>query len=359
MGLVVNSFSEWDPLEEVILGRVEGATVASWDTIERATVPPGSWDVLEQVIGKPGAPYPARMVDAAQACAEEFVSVLTAAGVTVRRPDPMDFSAGFATPAWEVANGLSAANPRDVLVVFGDEIIEAPMPDRGRHYETWPYRRLLKEYLRAGAKWTAAPKPQLLADLYRSDYEVPGPEEEMRWVVTEAEPVFDAADIVRCGTDVFIEKSHVTNAFGIAWLRSHLCGRFRVHEVRPRYRRQMHIDTSLVPLAPGKVMVNPEFLDPDDLPDVFDSWEKLIPPEPVVTPKTAQGVMSRWSAINVLSLDESRVVVERSQQPMIRALQEWGFEPVPCSFEDYTLFGGSFHCATLDIRRRGGPESYF
>ena len=29
MGLVVNSFSEWDPLEEVILGRVDGATVPS------------------------------------------------------------------------------------------------------------------------------------------------------------------------------------------------------------------------------------------------------------------------------------------------------------------------------------------
>jgi glycine amidinotransferase len=25
----------------------------------------------------------------------------------------------------------------------------------------------------------------------------------------------------------------------------------------------------------------------------------------------------------------------------------------------YAAFGGSFHCATLDVRRRGGLQSYF
>ena len=179
------------------------------------------------------------------------------------------------------------------------------------------------------------------------------------WGLTDFEPVFDAADALRCGSDIFIERSQVTNAAGIEWLRRHLGPAYRMHEVRPRYRRQMHIDTSLVLLAPGKAMVNPEFLDPDDLPEVFAKWDVVLAPEPVVTAKTAQGVMSKWSAINVLSLDEERVIVEREQTNLIHALEKWGFEPIPCSFEDYTLFGGSFHCATLDVRRRGGLESYF
>jgi ornithine--oxo-acid transaminase len=354
----VSSHTEWQPLEEVVVGDPAGAMIPSWTTIERTTVPPGS-ESLDATIGQPGTPYRAELVEAAQRCVEEFIGILKDAGVAVRRPRPPDFAAGFSTPGWSAAHGWSCANPRDVFLVIGEEIIEAPMPDRARHYETWAYRALLKEYFNDGARWVAAPRPQLLDDLYRPGYEVPAEGEPHQWGLTDFEPVFDAADVVRCGRDIFIEASQVTNAPGIAWLRRHLGDAYRVHEVRPRYRRQMHIDTSLVPLAPGKVMVNPEFLDPDDLPEVFSTWDVLIAPEPVVTPKTAQGVMSRWSAINVLSLDERRVVVERNQIGLAKALEEWGFEPILCSFEDYTLFGGSFHCATLDVRRSGTCESYF
>jgi glycine amidinotransferase len=58
-------------------------------------------------------------------------------------------------------------------------------------------------------------------------------------------------------------------------------------------------------------------------------------------------------------LDEKRVVVEKRQEPLIKALKDWGFSPIPCSFEAYYPFMGSFHCATLDIRRRGTLQSYF
>ncbi|MEO3973184.1 amidinotransferase [Streptomyces sp. CAU 1734] len=355
---VVNSHSEWQPLEEVVVGDPAGAMIPSWTTIEDTTVPPGS-ESLDDVIGRPGTPYPPRLVEAAERSLDELIGILKDAGATVRRPSPPDFTAPFGTPAWETGHGWSSANPRDVLLVIGDEIIEAPMPDRGRHYEVWAYRELLKEYSRAGARWVSAPKPQLLDELYRPGYRAPGPDDPVQWGLTDFEPVFDAADALRCGRDIFIEQSQVTNAAGIAWLRRHLGSEYRVHEVRPRYRRQMHIDTSLVLLAPGKALVNPEFLDPDDLPEPLSKWDLLIAPEPVVTEKTAQGVMSKWSAINLLSLDETHVVVERNQPGLIKALEGWGFDPVPCSFEDYTYFGGSFHCATLDVRRRGGLESYF
>jgi len=61
--------------------------------------------------------------------------------------------------------------------------------------------------------------------------------------------------------------------------------------------------------------------------------------------------------IGVLEL--VRVFVDRSQMSMIRALRDWGFKPIALPFLNFAPFGGSFHCATLDVRRRGGPESYF
>ncbi len=63
-------------------------------------------------------------------------------------------------------SGLYAAMPRDILIVIGDEIIEAPMAWRSRFFEYRVYRRLVKEYFQQGAKWTTAPKPQMSEDLY-------------------------------------------------------------------------------------------------------------------------------------------------------------------------------------------------
>ncbi|MFN0217085.1 MAG: hypothetical protein ACKVT2_22745 [Saprospiraceae bacterium] len=88
-----------------------------------------------------------------------------------------------------------------------------------------------------------------------------------------------------------------------------------------------------------------------ELPECFKNWEILIAPEPVPY-KTRPRLMSNWISINTLMLDEQRVVVEARQEPLIEALKDWGFEPIPCAFEDYYPFIGGFHCATLDVRRK-------
>ncbi|KVL55398.1 hypothetical protein WT01_23410 [Burkholderia cepacia] len=68
--------------------------------------------------------------------------------------------------------------------------------------------------------------------------------------------------------------------------------------------------------------------------------------------------MSDWISMNVLMLDERRVIVERDQEPLIKAFQEWGFHPIPCSFKYCYPFLGSLHCATLDTIRRGTFQDY-
>lgn len=356
----VNSHNEWDPLEEVIIGSVGGAILPSWDTINRHTVPPGEWDKICTRLNPNGTPYPRENIEAAEKEREAFIHILESEGVTVREIDDADYAASFSTPAWKVTSGFCGANPRDPFIIIGNEIIETPMADRSRYFEAYAYRSLFKEYFKAGARWTAAPKPQLLDALYDPDYQVPGPDEPNRFVMTEFEPTFDAADFVRCGRDIFGQMSHVTNRFGIEWLQRHLGNDYQVHVIESRCRQAIHIDTTLMPLAPGKVLVNPEFLDVKKLPQVFKTWDVLVAPEPVRSENDPMGAtMSGWVNMNVLMLDEERVVVEEKQVPIINALKDWGFKPIPCPFENYYPFFGSFHCATLDVRRRGELQSYF
>jgi glycine amidinotransferase len=351
---VVNSYNEWDTLEEVILGVVDNACVPCWHVTLEATMPSGHRDFYVEFGGRP---FPQEQVEAAAKDLDEFAHILEAEGVVVRRPEAIDHARRFSTPAWESPAGLYAAMPRDGLLVVGDEIIEAPMAWRSRYYEMDAYRPLLKDYFQRGAKWTAAPKPQLCDDLYNHDYAETHEGEELKYALTEFEPTFDAADFIRCGRDIFVQKSHVTNSFGIEWLRRHLGDAYNVHELAFDDRHPMHIDATIMPLAPGKLLANPERA--NKIPDIFKGWDVLYAPPSLIPDDHTLYMTSKWINMNVLSLDEKRVVVERNEEPLIAALKKWGFKPVPCSFRNFNTFGGSFHCATLDVRRRGALESYF
>ena len=353
---VVNSHNEWDPLEEVIVGTLDGAAELSWEiAFEAVTAVEHVEKSRKFHMSQGGTPVGALQKAPAKKELDEFIHILESEGVKVRRPDPINHAKPLGAPDWTSSGGNCQANPRDVLIVFGDEIIEAPMSWRSRYFEFLAYRSLLKEYFEDGARWTAAPKPRLNAQSY--DYEwVPGE----TYVTTEYEPLFDAADIARCGRDLFIQRSHTTNLFGIEWLKRHLGDEYNVHTVEFDDYRAIHIDATFVPLAPGKLLVNPD-RPIKELPDVIrnSDWELLEPPRSTLPTSHPWYHSFRWLSMNMLNLDEKRVIVEKSEEPLIQALRDWGFDPVPCAFRNNYRFGGSFHCATVDIRRRGTLESYF
>lgn len=351
----VNSYNEWDPLEEVIVGRLDGAVIPSNHISINISVPKR---VVPLFALFSGLRYPGFMVKPAQKELDYFISVLQAEGVVVRQPDPLDGRKPIQTPYWK-SRGFCTACPRDGFLVVGDEIIETPMPWRCRQYEGMAYRTLFKDYHRRGARWTSAPRPRLTDELYDYNYTVPKPGEPLRYVLTEAEPVFDAADFARCGRDLFVTRSNVTNLSGIDWLQQHLGDRYRIHIIESTCRQPMHIDSTFIPLAPGKVMVNPDFVDVDRLPPILKKWDVLVAPRPDKAPGPWVSMCSPWLSTNVLMLDEKRVIVEYHQKTLIRAFKDWGFEPIPIPFTYFAPFGGAFHCATLDIRRRGVLRSYF
>lgn len=350
----VEAYNEWDPLEEVIVGRVEGATVPPYDVALASCLSDEQRQFFRSNAGKS---FPDERIKAAAAELEELCHILEAEGIKVRRPDLVDFSKPYSTPHWTCKNGFYAAMPRDFLLVIGNELIESPMAWRSRYYEACLYRSLAKEYFHGGAKWTAAPRPELRDELYDKDYVEPTDSSQMRYPINEFEPTFDAADFIRCGRDIFGQISNVTNKFGIAWLERHLGPEYRMHTVTFDDLHPLHIDGTFMPLAPGKVLVCPERV--KVVPPQFAKWDILEAPRPTIPDAHPLYMTSKWVSMNTLMIDEKRVVVDRDEEPLIRALKEWGFEPVLCPFRNFNSFGGSFHCATADIRRRGTLQSYF
>jgi glycine amidinotransferase len=359
-GPIVSCHNEWDPLEEVIVGVVEGGVVTPWELGFEAMIPAEHLDRIQAYhVMNGGLPFTEAQFGPAQRELEEFVRVLQGEGVTVRRPDVYDQSVPFSTPSFSSPGGYGQYNPRDVMTVIGDEIIESNMAWRSRFFEYMPYRRLIKEYFRRGARWTASPKGEHADALYDPTHRRGA---DWQWVLTEHEPAWDAADLVRCGRDIFFQRSHVSNRFAIEWLARHLGADYRVHEVEFHDDRAVHIDATMMPLAPGKMLVNPDRpMKPGPVLDMIKKagWELLPCPRTTYPHDLPSFRGFEWLVMNIISLDPERIIVEKQEEPFTRALRDWGFKPIPVAYRNCYKHGGSFHCSTLDVRRRGCLDTYF
>lgn len=69
------------------------------------------------------------------------------------------------------------------------------------------------------------------------------------FVTTEFEPVFDAAEFTRIGRDIFVQRSQVTNNFGIEWMQRHLGPEYKIHVLDFQDKNAMHIDGTFIPLG--------------------------------------------------------------------------------------------------------------
>jgi glycine amidinotransferase len=353
---VVCSWNEWDPLREVIVGTARGAAEPAY---EPAYSPYFGADDHGRAFR--GARIMDELVEEAERQLDGFARILSDRGIVVRRPDPVDHEVSVKTPDWEAPYGRANACPRDLLLVIGDEIIEAPMAQRARFFEYRAYRSLLAEYFRRGARWTAVPKPLMADALY--DERARNGEEPFDFaagpLLTEREPVFDAASFVRFGRDIFWQPDLVSNELGAEWLRRHLGPDFRVHRIGFREPLPTHIGTTLVPVRPGIVLVNPARPCTDDSLELFTANGWRVIEAPVSRNGAASRDVSSWISMNILMLDEHTAVVEGREQPMIELLESLDCEVIPVAFDRVYPFGGSFHCCTTDVRREGELRSYF
>ncbi|KAM4676378.1 glycine amidinotransferase, mitochondrial [Discoglossus pictus] len=357
----VCSYNEWDPLEEVIVGRPENAYVPPFSVEVKANTYEKHWSFYQK---HGGHSFPPEHVKKAVGEIEEMCNILRLEGVTVQRPEVIDWSVKYKTPDFE-STGLYAAMPRDILLVVGNEIIEAPMAWRARFFEYRAYRSLIKDYFRRGAKWTTAPKPTMADELYDQEYPIRTVEDRHKlaamgkFVTTEFEPCFDAADFMRAGRDIFAQRSQVTNYLGIEWMRRHLAPDYKVHIISFKDPNPMHIDATFNIIGPGLVLSNPDR--PCHQIDMFKraGWTVVTPPTPLIPDDHPLWMSSKWLSMNVLMLDEKRVMVDANETSIQNMFEKLGISTIKVSIRHANSLGGGFHCWTCDIRRRGTLQSYF
>lgn len=377
----LNSHNEWDPLKTVVVGTIEGFSAG----LELADPRPG---VMEGAMELVKTAYPQWYLDEVAEDLEGLCGIFRKAGVNVLRPRWTEPSSRFQTPNWAAA-GFDIYNVRDIHIVFGDTLIASAPSSRFRLFETYAFQQLFyKNFFEDGSKWISAPLPKLKGEYI---HEIQRPRNKLESVedtlhqrlshglsetfhyLDDDEVIFDAANIMRLGRDVLFLVSSTGNRKAAKWLATVLGSDYRVHETHAY--RSSHLDSTILPLRPGTVLLNGARVNEETCPSIFQGWDKLYFTEVAPVPEaevefhqsvrkpvyeklreagvvsTLNHISSPWAGLNVMSLDPNTVLVHDRQTEMIKALEAKKFTVVPVRMRHcYTMLGG-LHCTTLDVVR--------
>ena len=361
---VVNSWNDFDSLRHVIVGRADFTCIPPTEPATEAKIPEDS-----DMRGLWG-PRPLHTVEAANRQLDTLTQALEAKGIRVDRPTPIQWNQAVTTPDFMTGTMFGCMPPRDVLLTVGKEILSAPMSFRCRYWEYLAYHDLMQRYFDEDPefRWEQTPRPRLTPDAYQVGYfDEITLEERLRrtaaldFVTTEHEPLFDAADVLRIGKDLFCQHGLTTNRRGMEWLKRHYPDH-RVHAVNfPGDPYPIHIDATFVPLRPGLVMNNPKRPLPAEQRKIFEAndWEIIDAAQPANDKPPPLCYSSVWLSMNVLVVNHQTVIVEASEVHQMDQLDKLQFEVIPMPFRDAYPFGGGLHCATADVFREGKCEDYF
>jgi len=344
---MVNSYTEWGTLKEVILGSAVNAQIPIIKGYDIHCVDYANYDSIGHL---PAGKYPEKIISEMEEDLESFQKVLEDLGIKVFRPTPFNLQHINSTPYW-ASDSYYNYCPRDSAIVIGNTIIETPMALRSRQFETVGLRDIFNEYFLQGSKWVSAPKPLLRDESYdRTNLSKP--------TLTEIEPIFDAANCVKCGKDIFYLVSNSGNKLGAKWLQSVLGDQYNIHVLDNIYA-YVHIDTTIMPLAPGRVLLNPDRINDKNLPKYFASWDKIYAAPPVETEFIKDyAPASPWLSMNLLSISKDTVIVEARQTKLIKQLEQNKFTVIPIRMRHCRTFSGGPHCVTLDTVREDFFEDY-
>jgi len=296
----IHSFNEWDPLESIVVGSALGANWST-DLLKTET----AW--TETPI--PQGPVEPHIIDTAERELNDLSRVLRDLGVEVLRPKPLDFQG---------RDGMYNYCPRDRLLIVGSTVVVPRMMMPCRDWETEGLDFVLEQAERV---------------IYMPD---------------EPGMVLDAANVARLGDTLLMLESQSGTLKAAEWLAA----QFPDLTVETcNFYAGTHIDSTIVPLRPGLVMLNASRVTEENCPRVFQDWEKIWVPDVVSRDFHKYPYASKWIGMNMLVVDPNCVIVDALQTDIISELERRRFYVIPMTLTYSRTLGGGFHCVTLDLRR--------
>jgi glycine amidinotransferase/scyllo-inosamine-4-phosphate amidinotransferase 1 len=302
---MISSYNEWDKLKRIVVGRADFANWPVHDPVYRREAENSLWTESKA----PSGPVEQWIIDETEEDLHALCDALVKCGVEVVRPDSLNF---------QVHDGLYNYCPRDRLLVYGDTVVDTAMMYPCRDMEYQCYVDILED---AGHIMHMPRKEGM---------------------------VLDAANVLRLNDRMLMLESASGNRAAYDWL----CAKFPKVEIELcNFYSGVHIDSTVVALREGLVLLNGTRVSERTVPNVFKDWEKIYVNDVVAQDFYQYPYASKWIALNMLVVDTQTVIVDKHQTALIKTLEQHRFTVIPLELRHSRTLGGGFHCVTLDLVR--------
>jgi len=303
---MIHSYNEWDPIREIVVGRADYANWPSDDPVFARESEKTTWK--ESPV--PTGPVPDWIIDEANEDLDMLSLVLEKCGAVVHRPKELNY---------QERGGMYGYCPRDRLIVYGNTVVDPAM--------MYPCRDMESEALEQV--------------IYRADTVLRMPRDEGM--------ILDAANVLRLNDTMLYLESASGNLRAYSWLRKQFPD---VTIEICNFYSGVHIDSTIVPIREGLVVVNASRVNENNLPKVFNGWQVIWVDEVVEQGFYQYPYASKWIALNMLVVDPTTVVVDKHQTRLIKMLEDYNVLVLPLELRHSRTLGGGFHCVTLDLVRQ-------
>ncbi len=302
---MISSYNEWDPLQSVVVGSADYANWPTTDPVFSQESSKTTWTKTPV----PAGPVPQWIIDEANEDLLILAQTLDSLGVKTERPAPRNFP---------ITGGMYNYCPRDRLLVYGGTMVDCAMmyPCRNQEIECLDY--------------------------------VTSRCHDMRVMPRDQGMTFDAANVCRLGDTWLFLESASGNRQAYDWLSAQFP---EVTIELCNFYAGVHIDSTIVPLREGLVLLNGARVNESNCPRAFDDWERIYVDDVVEQGFYQYPYASKWIAMNMLSVDPNTVIVDRNQTDLVRLLERKNFSVIPLELRHSRTLGGGFHCVTLDLIR--------
>ena len=302
---MISSYDEWSPLKKIVVGDASHANWPVLDPVFSQESQKTTW--TETPV--PSGPVPQHIIDETNEDLNKLAMTLSSLGVEVVRPEPLNF---------QVHDGMYNYCPRDRLLVYGNTIVDPAMMYPCRDMELQCYHDIVDAV------------------------------EHYHFMPRNSGMVLDAANICRLGDRMLFLESASGNRAAYEWL----CDVFPTVEIELcNFYAGVHIDSTVVPLREGLVLLNGSRVNKSNCPNVFRDWEKIFVDEVVPQDFYQYPYASKWIALNMLAVDPNTVICDKRQTSLANTLEKKGFTVIPLELRHSRTLGGGFHCVTLDLIR--------
>ena len=303
---MISSYNEYSTLKRIVVG---DAAYANWPTKD-----PVFRSEAERTLWKhtplPSGPVPEHIIQETNQDLQGLCSILTTHGVEVVRPSAFDF---------QTHDGLYNYCPRDRFIVYGSTIIDPAMmyPCRDQEYQC--YIDILKD----AGRIIHMPRNSGM--------------------------VLDAANVLRVDQHRWLFLASASgNRAAYEWL----CAQLPEVDIELcNFYSGVHIDSTVVVLREGLVLLNGSRVNESNCPLMLRDWNKIYVDNMVPLDFYQYPYASKWIGLNMLSINPDTVIVDAGQINLIKIIEQQGITVIPHTLRHSRTLGGGFHCATLDLVR--------